>query len=185
MSAQLYQNKSATATLLDIPRSIAFAQGTSDSSRDGTLFSSPPLGVPWPSTEPVSEKAKANVASRGMARSRPTAEEQMLKVLDELKTVWKSEWCLERQLKPNCEEPELSTPTRSLTGWKLLEPLLLKENPTEPLLLQDILSRPVSNPAPRSTSLRVIADLEHGLKPSRLHSNSVCYRVPVYECSFA
>ena len=57
----LYQNPSKTLTLLDIPTSIAQAQGTIDHPCNDHICASPPLQMPYPSTEPKSEKAKLNV----------------------------------------------------------------------------------------------------------------------------
>ena len=57
----LYQNPSKTVTLLDIPTSIAHAQGTIDHPCNDHIYASPPLQSPYPSTEPKSEKAKLSV----------------------------------------------------------------------------------------------------------------------------
>lgn len=57
----LYQNPTKTLTLLDIPTSIAHAQGTVDHPCNDQIYASPPLQTPYPSTEPKTEKAKANV----------------------------------------------------------------------------------------------------------------------------
>ncbi|KAF6233990.1 hypothetical protein HO173_007820 [Letharia columbiana] len=57
----LYQNPTKTVTLLDIPTSIAHAQGTVDHPCNDQIYASPPLQTPYPSTEPKTEKAKANV----------------------------------------------------------------------------------------------------------------------------
>ncbi|KAF6229285.1 hypothetical protein HO133_007401 [Letharia lupina] len=57
----LYQNPTKTLTLLDIPTSIAHAQGSVDHPCNDQIYASPPLQTPYPSTEPKTEKAKANV----------------------------------------------------------------------------------------------------------------------------
>lgn len=69
-TAILYQNPQKTITLLDIPTSIALAAQGSDK-YDRVIYSTAPPQAPYPSTEPRSEKAKANVM-RAMGSSRTT-----------------------------------------------------------------------------------------------------------------
>ena len=91
-SCVLYRNSSATITILDIPRSIELAQGSTLESRH--LISLKPLENPYPSVEPKSAKAKANVTQ--------TSLENLLLVkhleiaLDEVKREHKGPWCLTR-----------------------------------------------------------------------------------------
>lgn len=179
-SAVLYQNASKTVTLLDIPRSIALAQAMSDNPSHKRLFSSPALEVPWPSTEPVSGKAKANVTSHGMgSRSNATLESQVQEVLDELLITWKGDWCLERKTKSKLQEPDTLASKKPLEGWKSLEPLILEKSLAEPLHLQHFQGRPVSNPTPRPFSLLVATGLEHHVLSSKTDANSTCYSIPV------
>lgn len=181
----LYQNASATVTLLDIPHSIALAQGTSDHPSNKTLLSSPPLEHPWPSTEPLSEKAKSNVASHGTLTMRSPSttvvERLMNEALVQLRTAWQGQWCLERKVKPEFQEPDLLSLTKSLTGWKSLESLLLKGRPIETLHSRDLYGRPVCNASMRSTRLLVVTDVDHVTNSSPIDGNTAYYSIPVCE----
>lgn len=93
-SCILYQNPSATVTLLDIPRSIELAQGFSSNLASARLLSSKPLEYPYPSVEPRSVKARANLSNFSL-------EELLLQkhlefVLHELKGGHEGLWCLPR-----------------------------------------------------------------------------------------
>jgi N6-adenosine-specific RNA methylase IME4 len=91
-SCILYQNAQATITVIDIPRSIEQAQ--SSSLKYCRLISSKPLEYPYPSVEPKSAKAKANVAQ--------TSLEDLLLLkhlefaLDEVKGEYGGPWYLPR-----------------------------------------------------------------------------------------
>lgn len=100
-SAILYQNPEKTITLLDIPKSISQAQGTFASPCTKTIYSSPPLEAPYPSTEPKSEAAKANVMHRMETNLAEYPEVFLLQALDEIKTNYDGEWCLPRQVSPH------------------------------------------------------------------------------------
>lgn len=100
----LYQNPTKTLTLIDIPTSIAHAQGTSDHPCNEHIYASPPLQAPYPSTEPKTEKAKANVL-----RTRPSLDagaaslEALLRQgLREVADHWHpgNDWCLPRKSSP-------------------------------------------------------------------------------------
>ena len=103
----LYQNPTKTLTLLDIPTSITHAQGgTLDHASNDRIYSSPPLQTPYPSTEPKTEKAKANVL-RMKILSDADADSDSLEALlrQELSEVaerWPSghDWCLPRKVSP-------------------------------------------------------------------------------------
>lgn len=97
-SAILYQNSERTITLLDIPKSISLAQGTSASHCTQTIYSSPPVKTPYPSTEPKSEAAKANVMRRMKTNLTECPEAFLLQALDEIKKNYDGEWCLPRQV---------------------------------------------------------------------------------------
>ncbi|KAK5121763.1 hypothetical protein LTR85_004638 [Meristemomyces frigidus] len=60
-SAVLWQTADQTVTLIDVPRSIAAAQGTLQQPCHDQLLSVEPLQAPFPSNEPKSEKARANL----------------------------------------------------------------------------------------------------------------------------
>lgn len=100
----LYQNPTKTLTLLDIPTSIAHAQGTIDHPCNDQMYASPPLQMPYPSTEPKTEKAKANVL-RTKAPSDADVEFPIALLQQGLREVaehWRSEddWCLPRKIPP-------------------------------------------------------------------------------------
>lgn len=100
----LYQNPSKTLTLLDIPTSIAYAQGTIDHPCNDQIYASPPLQTPYPSTEPKTEKAKANVL-RTKTPSDANLEfpEALLQQgLREVAEHWplENDWCLPRKMSP-------------------------------------------------------------------------------------
>ncbi|CAD6567445.1 MAG: hypothetical protein ASARMPRED_000834 [Alectoria sarmentosa] len=100
----LYQNLTKTLTLLDIPMSIAHAQGTIDHPCTDQIYASPPLRMPYPSTEPKTEKAKINVL-RTKASSDTDAEfpEALLRRgLREVTEHWHLGgcWCLPRKMSP-------------------------------------------------------------------------------------
>jgi N6-adenosine-specific RNA methylase IME4 len=103
-SCILYQNLDSTVVLIDIPRSIELAQGASSQ----RLLSSKPIEKPFPSVEPKSEKARANLGE-------VTLEDLLLQKhiqlsLDQLKSEWRGEWCLPRQVKCEAESCERVAP---------------------------------------------------------------------------
>lgn len=65
-SCILYQNENENhhVTLIDIPRSIATAQGAEESPYHKTLLSCAPLELPFPSNEPKSDAAKARLKAK-------------------------------------------------------------------------------------------------------------------------
>lgn len=100
-SAILYQSPSETVTLLDIPLSISLAQGTPSHPHREQIFSSEPLQLPYPSTEPKSQKARDN-AMRTMAGSAACAFPTKLlhDALEEIRANYPGEkWCLPRQVR--------------------------------------------------------------------------------------
>jgi N6-adenosine-specific RNA methylase IME4 len=92
-SCILYQSPDSTVILIDIPRSIEVAQEVVSQ----RLLSSKPIEHPFPSVEPKSEKARANLGAVSI-------EELLLQKhielsLDHLRAEWRGEWCLPRQVK--------------------------------------------------------------------------------------
>ena len=101
----LWQNPSKTVTLLDIPTSIAHAQGTIDHPCSDQIYASPPLQTPYPSAEPKTEKAKLKVL-----RTNPPLDAHvefpkvlLLQGLREVAEHWQLEnnWCLPRKISPS------------------------------------------------------------------------------------
>ncbi len=100
----LYQNPAKTLTLLDIPMSIAHAQGTIDHPCNDRIYASHPLQTPYPSTEPKTEKAKLNVLRMKPPSGADADSLQALlqQGLREVGENWHSEdgWCLPRKVSP-------------------------------------------------------------------------------------
>lgn len=98
----LYQNSTKTLTLIDIPTSIAHAQGTSDHPCNEYIYASPPLQAPYPSTEPKTEKAKANVlrAKPSLDIDAASLEALLRQGLREMADHWHpgNDWCLPRKV---------------------------------------------------------------------------------------
>ena len=104
----LYQNPAKTLTLYDIPTSIAHAQGTIDHPCNDQIYASPPLQAPYPSTEPKTAKARANVLQTKPCCDADTdALEALLRQgLGEVAEHWRSghDWCRPRKMSPLISE---------------------------------------------------------------------------------
>ena len=101
--AILYQNSARDITLLDIPRSISLAQGTNACPCMAQIISQPALQVPYPSTEPKSQLAKAKLLSKKPQEDARTQFPEGL-LRQALEVVSKSkdgDWCLDRKLLPS------------------------------------------------------------------------------------
>ncbi|KAE9975538.1 hypothetical protein BLS_002542 [Venturia inaequalis] len=106
----LYQNPSKTTIVIDIPQSIAQAQGQSGPPRE--LYSIEPLREPFASTEPKSEKAKKNVAARNGAGSVIAGKYATVieKALEEVRRDWEGVdtgdgiWACGRRVREGSEE---------------------------------------------------------------------------------
>lgn len=102
-SAILYHNFDSTIVLLDLPRSISLAQGTLDYPYPGRIYSSPALEAPYPSTEPKSGKAKANVLRTKVPTDSnlefPTT--LLYQALEEIGHHWEGPWCFMRNISPS------------------------------------------------------------------------------------
>ncbi|KAH7355400.1 MT-A70-domain-containing protein [Rhexocercosporidium sp. MPI-PUGE-AT-0058] len=99
----LYQNADSTVLLIDIPRSIEAAQIQIQTQTKAQrlyaqprrrLISSNPLAQPYPSVEPKSARAKANVSA-------PSLKELLLRKhlefsLEEVRAGYEGDWCLLR-----------------------------------------------------------------------------------------
>ena len=101
-TAILYRNAERTITLLDLPKSIENAQELSGfpSIEQYRLCSSEPPEVPYPSTEPKSDRAKAKVRQTNSLYDmddRPaTATTALNQALSEIAAHYHAEWCLSR-----------------------------------------------------------------------------------------
>lgn len=92
-SCILYQNSDSTIVLIDIPRSVESAQGAGSH----RLLSSKPIEHPFPSAEPKSERARANLGDVSLEEL--LLQKHIQLSLDQLKSEWRGEWCLPRQVK--------------------------------------------------------------------------------------
>jgi len=104
-SSILWQNATRTVTLLDIPRSISLAQGTPSHPCTAQIYSSQAIQTPYPSTEPKTEKAKANVLRTKSYHSTDAEFPAILlhQAHGEIVRDWNRGWCLKRQLSPFAE----------------------------------------------------------------------------------
>ena len=171
-SAILYRNVDSTIVLLDLPKSISLAQGTLDHPCPGHIYSSPALEAPYPSTEPKSEKAKANVLRTNVPVDSnlefPTT--LLHQALEEISHHWGGRWCLMRKISTSvtagrskkrkllaAEDP----PLRSNLGnasRDLCQPLpaisssTTQKSVAPPLIIEPDLSIPEDLPIPRKFS---------------------------------
>ncbi|MCJ1351171.1 MAG: hypothetical protein MMC33_001153 [Icmadophila ericetorum] len=98
-SAILYQNEQNTLTLIDLPTSIALAQGLQgDPPPIDILLSSIPLQAPYPSIEPKSESAIANVLKRQGSNHLEDYQEFISNGLQEVRDKHSGDWCKPRQV---------------------------------------------------------------------------------------
>ncbi|PMD29945.1 MT-A70-domain-containing protein [Hyaloscypha variabilis F] len=112
-SCILYQISESTIILIDVPRSIEIAQGTAARK----LLSSKPLESPFPSVEPKSEKARANLGE--ISLDGLLVQKHIQLSLDQLKSEWKDKWCLPRQVKcevEGCENERAGRGTKRKKG---------------------------------------------------------------------
>jgi N6-adenosine-specific RNA methylase IME4 len=127
-SSILYQNVDRTVTLIDIPTSIAVAQGRSD-----TLFSTTPLEAPIKPNEdyqPKSLKAKVNEAHESSDGAQHAEYKVLIQqALSQIHTGVSGNWCAPRKLLPqrpqhgksveiDDPEKELESRLRQWAAWK-------------------------------------------------------------------
>jgi N6-adenosine-specific RNA methylase IME4 len=111
-SCILYQNPDSTVILIDVPGSIEVAQGAVSQ----RLLSSKPMEHPFPSVEPKSEKARANIGTLSIEEL--LLQKHIQLSLDHLRGEWRGEWCLPRQVKSVEAENEGSGRKRKRTAVK-------------------------------------------------------------------
>ena len=111
-SCILYQNSDSTVILIDIPCSIEVAQGAVSQ----RLLSSKPIEHPFPSVEPRSEKARANLGAVSIEEL--LLQKHIQLSLDHLRSEWRGEWCLPRQIKSVEAENEETWRKRKRTAAK-------------------------------------------------------------------
>lgn len=99
-SCILWQSEAKDITLVDIPRSIAAAQGSSQSPCNDSLLSCRPLDTPFTSNEPKSEAAKAKLKARMETEHDARYSALVSNALSSINTTYHGEWCLPRVLDP-------------------------------------------------------------------------------------
>lgn len=104
-AATLYENAEKTVTLVDIPRSIVLAQGTTES-LERTLLSSAPLDHPFAMVNepPKSAEDGANTVE---ASYHSQLRDLISRALEEVRRKHMTDWCLPRVLAPR-PEPQWS-----------------------------------------------------------------------------
>ncbi|KAK0831812.1 hypothetical protein LTR03_015453 [Friedmanniomyces endolithicus] len=93
----LWQSEARDVTLIDIPRSIAAAQGTVQHPCHKLLLSNEPLQVPFPSNEPKSAAAKAKMCSGEVEKNLHREYANIcVESLAQVKARLSGGWCLPR-----------------------------------------------------------------------------------------
>ena len=96
--AILYQNDEQTVTLLDIPASIALAQGVDCETSGKTIYSCEPLSQPYQGNEPKSSIAKEQVnSSTNDSRFHASYALIIDAALSEISSEHRGVWCLSRK----------------------------------------------------------------------------------------
>jgi N6-adenosine-specific RNA methylase IME4 len=135
----LYQNDDMTIILIDIPKSIAHAQGTTDNPCHRTLLSSKPRQSPYPSNEPKSDKSLANLLSRHKSHIYdeilgPMYTDIIQAALKDIQSQQTSNlWCLPRRLlKDSSQSPEdvVSRVFNAMVSQKIHTLEIYSHNPT-------------------------------------------------------
>lgn len=93
----LWQNEDCTVTVIDVPRSIAAAQGTLQQPCHAHLRSVVPLHNPFPSNEPKSSKASASLQNNSADQQLHGEYVGLLeRALSDVRANYAGEWCLAR-----------------------------------------------------------------------------------------
>lgn len=100
VSAVLYQNAEKTVTLLDIPTSVSLAQGTAEHPCTNRIYSLHPPQAPYPSIEPKSENARANVLQTKRDPDVDFPEVLLHQALVGIAEYANGDWCLQRKISP-------------------------------------------------------------------------------------
>jgi N6-adenosine-specific RNA methylase IME4 len=146
-SSILWQNGDKTITLIDIPTTIRLAQSFEINSRKGRLLSCEPLQKPFPSTEPKSAKAVANL------RQRSKLPEQLSSLytsivdaaLAEINSKQDSPWCLPRAVSSTPADP-LQAPHTHLS--RVLESIVSQTRALNVRVSGGVAISPTSEPKP-------------------------------------
>ena len=115
-TAVLFQNPARDVTLVDIPASIAIAQGRSD-----TLLSTAPLHVPYTlPEEPKTAQARRNNASH-LTQQHIEYRSLIHAALAEIRSRVTGSWCLPRKLAPQVSGSMHKEIERRLQEWSALD----------------------------------------------------------------
>lgn len=96
-SPVLWQSVDSQITLIDIPRSIAFAQGTRDEPCHDLLCSTQAQVEPYQTNEPKSAAAREKLINNTVdAQSHKIHADVLNDALDQIKAVYAKDWCLPR-----------------------------------------------------------------------------------------
>ncbi|KAF2401553.1 MT-A70-domain-containing protein [Trichodelitschia bisporula] len=107
----LYQNPSHTITLIDIPTSIAHAQGTPYAPATRHLLSRPPPTAPYTTPEPKSEAARERLSSQNSGPKRDIYIALIRAALPDISSQHTGPWCHPRRTnQPADTETEASLP---------------------------------------------------------------------------
>jgi N6-adenosine-specific RNA methylase IME4 len=181
-SAILYRDASSSVALLDIPMSIALAQGTGGGFPLKRLMSCVPLQQPYHSNEPKSDAARAKLSQSNEEEIRIDQGIQSLvsEALSKIQDVHNGRWCLDRWVTSQPEHTPLPwTPISGSPQSTIMPPLILSAHLNQVSSYDEIHDQLVWNPTNGPTVLKVekakfiIPPLCYFL-PSRVeHSQSV------------
>ncbi|GAB1730279.1 hypothetical protein NU195Hw_g9226t1 [Hortaea werneckii] len=151
-SPVLWQNKSQTTILIDIPRSIEAAQGTPEAPCHDHLLSVTPLETPFPSNEPKSEAARAKLVGNSTDQQLDRQYVELLRnALAETHKSYHGRWCLPR---PFVQERPRAAKKRKLDTNESDD--LTRSNPAQEELPEDFLrTRAESDRSPDPSGYKV------------------------------
>ncbi|KAF2145511.1 uncharacterized protein K452DRAFT_120985 [Aplosporella prunicola CBS 121167] len=119
MDSILYQNAERTVTVIDIPTSIAEAQGTKDHPHRAELLSLPPPKVPYRGPGAKSEKAKRRVANLFDEKIDAAYRALVTEALEDINSKHTGNWFLPRKELPPVEPLQKS---KKRKAWQLYLP---------------------------------------------------------------
>lgn len=100
----LYRNAEGDVTLIDIPTSIAAAQGTKDHPAFSRLLSSKPQEVPFAMNDPKSDDAKSKLAENTVDAALHEEYRSITeRALNAIRTNFQGNWCHPRELFPEIQ----------------------------------------------------------------------------------
>lgn len=149
MSASiLWQSNDKAVSIIDIPRSIAAAQGTAEEPCTDVLLSSEPLQEPFPLTEPSSTCAKAHFTGNAAVDALHEEYQNLLEqALVAARASYHMEWCLKRTFVPSRRRGmKASSRKRKATGEDGGTDTDLSDTVNLPQTLLTSITKPCLNP---------------------------------------